>query len=1318
METLFDYISSLSLDSAHLALNMVWLGLALTVVVGLVWRFARPNEAGIRYAAWWSVLTIVIALPFLVNGTAGQIFNGEASVEEISSAPIEPHQRPAQAATGASIGQTSKPDRSRTMTDRPQEQTALRSKTTVEPNRTNRAQVMGSVETKSESELSVGSVLLGLLPMTLFLTWFGISGLLLMRLLSSHRRMVSIKRSSRPLDLSYWPQLAVLLKNETGERAVSIRCSAEIDLPVAAGLGHPVILMPDHLIDELTQPEFEAIVRHELAHIRRWDDWTKLAQKVLEAIAFFHPAVRWIGRQLDLEREMACDELVVQQTGDPTAYAQCLTRLAQLTNGSTTSLVPGALNGRKQIFKRIGSLLNRSGHHRKYSRIRITAFIVSVLAALFLMVQAAPVIAVPGRAVTLDELSQTVRALMPEAEAEAEAKPVVEEAQAETAEQSLGIAYIQFGAQPLMLASLDEQSEDTGESESKDRAETNRSDTEEKDTYVRVVNWSNKMFDMPISGVIHGEKGKPSTVVWTSDDRKSRVALQGKVRFDSENRAIRSIPKGGFVAIRWLDDDSETDWWELDITRGKGGKPSLQYYHNGRPIEEDNGIRKWKRWVLRQAIPTLRSLTGGGSHDHVPPVPPAPSSSSSSRSSSSSSSSSSSHSSSSSSSSSRSDRSVGYVYTPGDDGSVPQVVGLGSGDASGYVIADGDGETGGVEVTPLNFSDYGAYVYGVSDDSEPKVYAASGSKRRGDRGLVGQAWDWAGDAFDELSRGTSHIIDEDHHQIRWNDGRSRILVELDGEIEFTDDDRGIKSISRRGYIAILEKRGSKRREIEIEPNADGSLDYIYELNGRDHDFDTDAKEWLAEIILEIIRNSAVGATERVQRYYAEGGVDGVFEEMLDIESDYVRGIYFQELAAIDGLTEREYGQIITEAGDQMDSDYEKAEFLISLVDQLKENPALKMLFVDAVGTIDSDYEKRRILSELTFGEEADPELIMTVLAVADEIDSDYEKAELMIELAPVVTSDSVLLRSYVDAVESIDSDYETRRVLSELAFDDDVDEEVVLVVLRIARMMDSDYEKAELLIEMAPYSSQYALARDAYVSAIRNTDSDYETRRIISALSNKRDLDSEAVEDLLHMAEEMDSDYEKAELLIELSELCEDDAELLATMMQSAATLDSDYESRRVLSSLRLDCESQPDLTEGMLEIVEGLDSDYETAEVLLDLAECAAIHEKFRDSYLRAADNLDSDYERKRVLTELIDESDEPDSAMIVGVLVVIEDMESDFEKVELLTELAPYCRGNDFLEEAYTDVVETMDSDFEIDRAYSRLYRRHGRSGSDRSN
>ena len=68
---------------------------------------------------------------------------------------------------------------------------------------------------------------------------------------------------------------------------------------------------------------------HELAHLRRWDDWTKLAQRLAEAIFFFHPAIYWIARNLNLEREVACDDWVVVHTGRTKPYALCLTRLVE-----------------------------------------------------------------------------------------------------------------------------------------------------------------------------------------------------------------------------------------------------------------------------------------------------------------------------------------------------------------------------------------------------------------------------------------------------------------------------------------------------------------------------------------------------------------------------------------------------------------------------------------------------------------------------------------------------------------------------------------------------------------------------------------------------------------------------------------------------------------------------------------------------------------------------------------------------------------------------------------------------------------------------
>jgi hypothetical protein len=71
------------------------------------------------------------------------------------------------------------------------------------------------------------------------------------------------------------------------------------------------------------------VLLHELAHLGRGDDWTNLFEKLLKSFFFFHPAFYWIEARLALEREMACDELVLERTRNPRAYARSLVSLAE-----------------------------------------------------------------------------------------------------------------------------------------------------------------------------------------------------------------------------------------------------------------------------------------------------------------------------------------------------------------------------------------------------------------------------------------------------------------------------------------------------------------------------------------------------------------------------------------------------------------------------------------------------------------------------------------------------------------------------------------------------------------------------------------------------------------------------------------------------------------------------------------------------------------------------------------------------------------------------------------------------------------------------
>src|SRR5258706_667642 len=89
----------------------------------------------------------------------------------------------------------------------------------------------------------------------------------------------------------------------------------------------PAILTPVGMLAGLPVAQIEAILLHELAHIRRLDYLVNLAQGCVEAVMFYHPAVWWISSVIRAERENCCDDIVVDYTGDAREYAAALATL-------------------------------------------------------------------------------------------------------------------------------------------------------------------------------------------------------------------------------------------------------------------------------------------------------------------------------------------------------------------------------------------------------------------------------------------------------------------------------------------------------------------------------------------------------------------------------------------------------------------------------------------------------------------------------------------------------------------------------------------------------------------------------------------------------------------------------------------------------------------------------------------------------------------------------------------------------------------------------------------------------------------------------
>src|SRR5881396_918641 len=155
---------------------------------------------------------------------------------------------------------------------------------------------------------------------------------------------------TRPVPEAWRQALARLATRLRVSPPVRLLASALIHVPAVIGWWRPVILIPVSVLtgSGLTPLQLDALLAHELAHVRRHDYLVNLLQSVIETLLFYHPAVWWVSHRIRVEREHCCDDLAVAACGDARCYATALLAIEQLRAASALAL---AASG--------GSLLDR-----------------------------------------------------------------------------------------------------------------------------------------------------------------------------------------------------------------------------------------------------------------------------------------------------------------------------------------------------------------------------------------------------------------------------------------------------------------------------------------------------------------------------------------------------------------------------------------------------------------------------------------------------------------------------------------------------------------------------------------------------------------------------------------------------------------------------------------------------------------------------------------------------------------------------------------------------------------------------------------------
>ena len=298
--------------------HFIWQGALLAVVSALALRACRRRSASLRYGIACATLAAMLAA---VAATATLVERGE-----------EPHAKP------------------------------LRVHVLVARESVNDAALPIQLETRPTSipQAFSGAAVEALFPWVVSIWLAGVI-LLLCRTAAGWWRVRRLHQRALQTVCSAWQRSGNRLAARLGlDRLVRIVELPDVDVPFVVGCLRPIIVLPIAAIAQLNPAQIEAILAHELAHVRRHDYLVNLLQTLAETLFFYHPAVWWISARIRDEREHCCDDVAIDVCGDPVGYAAALTEIESWRTGDI-ELAPAASGG---------SLINRV---RRILRVEISS---------------------------------------------------------------------------------------------------------------------------------------------------------------------------------------------------------------------------------------------------------------------------------------------------------------------------------------------------------------------------------------------------------------------------------------------------------------------------------------------------------------------------------------------------------------------------------------------------------------------------------------------------------------------------------------------------------------------------------------------------------------------------------------------------------------------------------------------------------------------------------------------------------------------------------------------------------------------------------
>ncbi len=548
----------------------------------------------------------------------------------------------------------------------------------------------------------------------------------------------------------------------------------------------------------------------------------------------------------------------------------------------------------------------------------------------------------------------------------------------------------------------------------------------------------------------------------------------------------------------------------------------------------------------------------------------------------------------------------------------------------------------------------------------------------------------------EITRVSKDGLDGREHFYKSKDSFSAYEIEYKGKITVTADDKNVESISPNGYLKISKSSFGNSRTIEIVSDSKGNLTKKY-LDGRKEVvFSPDGKEWLEEILIDVIRKTGIGGKDRIMRIYNKGGVNAVLDEIEDFEktSGYsyykttnhalfyfesieysgfnVKYLYFKTLVYDIKLNKEELVKVLRGVED-ISSNSTKGTMLREILSKYDLDNYLMEKFLDATETLSYNTERGNVLRafikkypitnenqneffDVIEGMSVNPEkgnvikplletqklnkkILSELIDVVDDFSSNTERAAIYRLLVPQVVGDDDLTAQLIMATKGLSSSYHLlgEEILvwiakGEMVTDNNLSKSAVLNLLDIAKTYDANTEKSPALRNIHGSMTNDKEVLESYFSVINSMDIERVQYNVLQDLIRVHKLDNTGYIYLLEAVEEIADDDEK-------------------------------HGATALLRAVVKDIPNNPDVLEAYFEALEEIDHNSGKEEIIRMFCERGNLDKRTVVYLLKAVEDIDVDIEKATSLKNIKKHMPKGDSEITYIFNSVADEIKSDYE-------------------------------------------------------